>query len=182
MGRSFSLFRLGFIAALVALAFNFLIRLGSLAGFPPESALSEFLRVVPAYIEEPMVQEFGDFAGQLGLIIATLIAASLYGLIFVAFDWYLAERLRRTKISNLEALVVLGLIPWGLFGFILFPIDGDSFFGVGSVFAYSGEAWVFPLTLLLVQGLFALMLSTGYNIRTTVGEVGPVKTPPGPDL
>ncbi|HZW84927.1 MAG TPA: hypothetical protein VFE91_03365, partial [Nitrososphaerales archaeon] len=67
MRRSFLLFIWGFVSGAVALAFNFLLRLGGIAGFPPESALSAFLRFIPASVEEPMVQQFGDYAGIIGL-------------------------------------------------------------------------------------------------------------------
>ena len=56
MSRSLSIFGSGFFAGVIALAFNFLLRLGGLAAFPPEAALNRVLSVIPASIEEPMVQ------------------------------------------------------------------------------------------------------------------------------
>jgi DMSO/TMAO reductase YedYZ molybdopterin-dependent catalytic subunit len=163
--RGFSLFGLGFAVGLLALGFNFLLRLGGIAPFPPESALSAFLRVVPASIEEPMVQRFGDLAGQLGLVSATLIAAAVYGVLFVVFDRFAARRVIGRSLSKFEGLLVLGIVFWLLFGLVLFPLVGDSFFGSASPFASSGTVWAFPFTLLLVQGVFAWVLSIRYSTQ-----------------
>src|SRR5579863_8153640 len=163
--RSFLLFIWGFVSGAVALAFNFLLRLGGIAGFPPESALSAFLRFIPASVEEPMVQQFGDYAGIIGLTVASAIAAIVYGIIVVVFDGRIANGLRRRRITNLEGLLLLGLAPWLLFGLILFPLTGDYLFGAGSIYAIPGDIWAFPLTLLLVQAVFAFALSSGYNFR-----------------
>jgi len=163
MKRSLSVFAWGSAAGLVALAFNFIVRLGGIAAFPPESALSAFLRVVPASIEEPMVQRFGDLAGQLGLLLATLVAAAGYGIILVVYDRYLSRRLDGLGIGRFESLLVLGLVPWAIFGLILFPLGGDSIFGIGSPYASPGDTWAFPLVLFLVQGTFALVLSLRYR-------------------
>lgn len=149
------------MAGLVALAFNFVLRLGGLAAFPPESALGAFLKIVPAAIEEPAVQQLGDLAGQLGLVVATLIAAAVYGLLTIAFDRYLADRVR--QMATFEKLLVFALLPWALFGLILFPIDGDSAFGMASAFASLSSTVTFPITFLLVQGVFALVLSPRYT-------------------
>lgn len=158
-----SIFLLGLLAGLGALGFNFLLRLGGIVAFPPESALSAFLRIVPASIEEPMVQQFGDLAGQLGLVLATLVAAAVYGIFAVAFDKYAARRAAAAGLGRLEGLLALGLVPWLLFGLALFPIDGDAAFGVASPYASTSTAWAFPFTLLLVQGVFAWVLSLGYR-------------------
>lgn len=164
MRQSFSLFRIGFGAGLVSLGFNFLLRLGGLAAFPPESALYAFLRIVPASIEEPMVQEFGDFAGMLGLLVATVVAAAVYGLALVVFDKYAAGSIRRRLHNSFERLLALSFLLWIFFGLVLFPVDGDSLFGTGPALAYSGEVWAFPFSLLLVQGVFALVLLIGHNV------------------
>ena len=158
-----SVFVSGFIAGLVALAFNFLLRLGGLAPFPPESALGAFLAIIPASVEEPAVQGLGDLAGQLGLVIATLIAAAVYGALTVVFDSYLANRLR--SLATFEKLIVFAFIPWLLFGLVLFPIAGDSTFGAASSFASLSAAATFPVTFLLVQAVFALVLSPRYTPR-----------------
>jgi len=160
-GRIRSVLVAGFIAGLVALAFNFLLRLGDLAAFPPESALGAFLRLVPASVEEPMVQRLGDFAGQLGLLVATGIAALVYGVLAVVYDRRVSGRLGR--FSSFESLLTFSLVPWLLFGLVLFPIDGDSAFGAASGFAPLSAAITFPLAFLLVQAVFALALSPRYN-------------------
>ncbi|MDV3244600.1 MAG: sulfite oxidase [Nitrososphaerales archaeon] len=162
-GHAKSIFIAGFIAGLVALAFNFLFRLGGFAAFPPESALGAFLRVVPASIEEPMVQHFGDLAGQLGLLVATVIAAAVYGVLALLFDGFLAEKMTRRPVSNFEGLLAFALVPWLFFGLVLLPLDGDSFFGNTSAFVSTSTVWAFPFTLLLVQGVFALALSRRYQ-------------------
>ena len=163
MKRFLSLFATGTVAGLAALGFNFMLRLGGIAAFPPESALSAFLRVVPAYIEEPMVQEFADFAGPLGLIVISLIAALLYGAIFVVYDRFAAAKVARLGLSSLETILVMSLIPWILFGLVLFPVDGDAAFGMGP-FASPSSAFIFPLGLLLAQAVFALLASARYHL------------------
>jgi DMSO/TMAO reductase YedYZ molybdopterin-dependent catalytic subunit len=170
--RILPLFLAGTLAGLAALAFNFLLRLGGIAAFPPESALSSFLRVVPASIEEPMVQRFGDLAGQLGLLVATLIAAAAYGVMLVVFESSLARRVYSGSLSKFEGLLVLGMIPWIVFGLVLFPLDGDAAFGIASPAASANEAWAYPLTLLLVQGVFALVLSPRYRAARPAANGG----------
>lgn len=164
--RASSLLLIGTLAGLGGLCFNFLLRLGGVAPFPPESALAAFLRVVPASIEEPMVQRFGDLAGQIGLVIATLIAAVVYGLVVVLFDLLLAERVFGA-LKRFEGLLVLSLIPWMVFGLLLFPAAGDAIFGTVSPYAPSNAIWVFPLGLLLAQAVFALVLSSVYRPQVT---------------
>jgi DMSO/TMAO reductase YedYZ molybdopterin-dependent catalytic subunit len=165
------LFLLGFLAGFAALGFNFLLRLGGIVAFPPESALSAFLRIIPASIEEPMVQQFGDLAGQLGLVSATLVGAAVYGILALIFDRY-AMRKAAKRLGRLESLLALGLVLWLIFGLVLFPIDGDSVFGVASPYASAVTAWSFPFTLLLVQGVFAVVLSAAY--RPQVGRQLPL--------
>jgi DMSO/TMAO reductase YedYZ molybdopterin-dependent catalytic subunit len=157
------LFLLGSLAGLAALAFNFIFRLGGIGAFPPESALSAFLGVVPASIEEPMVQQFGDFAGQLGLLIATLVAAAAYGIILLVYDRYGAKRAASLGLGRLEGLMALGIVPWLIFGLVLFPLDGDAIFGAGSPFASASTIWAFSFTLLLTQCIFAWIVSLRYR-------------------
>ena len=161
--RSWPVFALGALAGLAALGFNFLLRLGGIAAFPPESALSAFLRVIPASLEEPMVQQFGDMAGVIGLVSATAVAALIYGFVALAFDRYGAEKTASAGLRPFEGLVLLGLVPWLLFGLALFPLDGDAAFGVGSPYAAASTAWAFPFTLLLALGIFAWALSLRYH-------------------
>lgn len=151
----------------MALGFNFLLRLGGLTAFPPESALSGFLSVIPASVEEPMVQQFGDFAGQIGLLVATLIAAMVYGILAVLFDKYAVKKLIARGLGKFESLLALGVVPWLLFGLVLFPLLGDSFFGIASPFASASMIWVFPFALLLVQAIFAWALALGYSPLST---------------
>jgi DMSO/TMAO reductase YedYZ molybdopterin-dependent catalytic subunit len=161
--RRLSPFIAGSLAGLAALGFNFVLRLGGIAAFPPESALSGFLKVIPASVEEPMVQRFGDFAGQLGLLVATLVAAVAYGVVLLAYDRYAAKKAASAGLSRLEGLLALGLVPWLLFGLVLFPLDGDALFGTANPFASAGQIWIFPFTLLLVQCVFAWAASVGYR-------------------
>ena len=179
--RAASIFKSGFLAGLVALLFNFLLRLGGIAPFPPESALNAFLRVVPASIEEPAVDWLGDLAGQLGLMIATLIAAAVYGAGTLAFDRYAAKKVAGAGLGRFESLLVLGALPWAVFGLTLFPLDGDSLLGISSTDATATTLWVFPLTLLLVQGVFALTLSRWYGPDTR-GVVAAQDAAQGPDV
>lgn len=165
--RASRIFLVGFLAGLIALGFNFLLRLGGAVAFPPESALSAFLRVIPASIEEPMVQQFGDLAGQLGLLAATLIGAVVYGILAVVFDRGLSRRFFSRGLGKLEGLLTIGLIPWLAFGLALFPIDGDAIFGTSSPYAIASMTWAFPFALLLVQGVFALVASLTYPFTGT---------------
>ncbi len=165
--RASSVFASGFIAGAVALGFNFLLRLGGIAAFPPESAFNAFLRIVPASVEEPAVELLGDLAGQLGLFIAALVACAVYGILAWAFDAFSVGRSFFSRLGRVEVLLVLGAVLWALFGLVLFPIDGDSAFGISSAVASSGMAWAFPFTLLLVQGVFALVLSWRYAPQQT---------------
>jgi len=160
--RNISVFFGGFIAGLVALAFNFLIRLAGLVAFLPEAALASFLKIVPASVEEPMVQQFGGLAGGLGLLVATIIAAAVYGILAVVFDRVLARRLLARFGSVFESVLTLSIVLWLLFGLALFPLFGESWFGLSSDAVASTSALVPPLTLLLVQGVFALVLSPRY--------------------
>ena len=163
MRRSLALFLGGSLAGLAALAFNFLLRLGGAAAFPPESALSAFLKVIPASLEEPMVQQLGDFAGQLGLVSATLVGAVIYGAALLLFDRYLAKHLAGFGLGRFESLLALGVVPWLAFGLVLFPLDGDSVFGIASPYASTGIVWAFPFALFLPQGLFAWIVSLRYR-------------------
>ncbi len=173
-----STFAYGFLAGAAALLFNFVLRLAGIAAFPPESALNAFLRVVPASIEEPAVQQLGDFAGQLGLLIATLIAAAVYGTVTLAFDLYAGRKVTSTGLGRLEVLLVPAAVMWGVFGLVLFPLDGDSFFGIASPAASAASLWAFPFTFLLVQGVFALTLSRWYDPRARMALAAAVAQRP----
>jgi DMSO/TMAO reductase YedYZ molybdopterin-dependent catalytic subunit len=168
--RNRSLFLAGFIAGIAALLFNFILRLEGLAPFPPESALAAFIGIVPASVEEPMVQQFGDLAGQLGLLVATVIAGAVYGLLFMLFDRLVVPRLKSTRLSLFEVLLCFSLIPWLLFGVALFPLTGNSLFGVSGSSPSLGPL-AYPATLLLVQGVFALLVLPRF--RAVAGAAPP---------
>ena len=53
----------GGLAGIVSLGFLFILRLGAVARFPPDAAFQEFLKVIPASVQEPSVQILGGFAG-----------------------------------------------------------------------------------------------------------------------
>jgi hypothetical protein len=114
-----------------------------------------------------MVQQFGDLAGQLGLLVASLIAAAVYGILAVLFDRFAVKKLTAYGLGKFEGLLALGVVPWLLFGLVLFPLVGNSFFGITAPFASASMVWVFPFALLLVQGVFAWALSLGYSPLTT---------------
>jgi DMSO/TMAO reductase YedYZ molybdopterin-dependent catalytic subunit len=154
-----SAFSRGFGAGFVALLLWFIVRLAGLAPFPPESALSYFLTVVPESIQEPAVQSLGEMAGLLGLAVAVLAAAALYGALGIVYERYYLPRLAgRNSLSRLENTLVYSLIPWVLFGVVVLPLSGAWFFGVGSDFASPGVVWAFPLTTLLFQLLWGVLL------------------------
>jgi len=152
-------FSRGFGAGLLALVLWFLVRLGGLAPFPPESALGSFLTVIPESVQEPAVQNLGEFAGLLGLAVAVLAAAAVYGVLGIVYERYYLPRLAgRNSLSELENALVYSLIPWILFGAVVLPLTGASFFGVGSDFASPAVVWAFPLTMLLFQFLWGALL------------------------
>ena len=152
-------FSRGFGAGLVTLILWFLVRLGGLAPFPPESALGSLLTVIPESLQEPAVQNLGEMAGLLGLAVAVLVAAAVYGALGIVYERYYLPRLTgRNSLSRLENTLVYSLIPWILFGVVVLPLTGVSFFGVGSDFASPGVVWAFPLTMLVFQFLWGVLL------------------------
>jgi len=170
-------FERGFSAALTVLLLWFIARLGGLAPFPPESALVAFLSVIPESIEEPAVQGLGELAGFLGLVVAALIAAVVYGLLAVFYDRYVLQRAGVLgQLSGLERALVYSLVPWLVFGVIVLPLAGGSFFGVASSFASPGVAWAFPLTTLVFQLLWGVLLWAG--IPAPVLNTGGVEAAP----
>ena len=150
----------GALAGFISLGFAFLIRLGGYSPFPPEAALQYFLRFVPASIEEPAVQSLGDLAGELGLAIATTITIIVYGLFAVLFQNTFSSRLAKfNSLKSTERFLLYSLIPWAFFGLIVLPLAGVSTFGINSPFAVGSSTWiVFPITLLLSQMVYALVL------------------------
>jgi DMSO/TMAO reductase YedYZ molybdopterin-dependent catalytic subunit len=142
----------------VALFFALLLRLGGLAPFPPEAATEAFISIVPASLEEPAVQQLGDLAGLLTLLVASLATLAAYGILAVLYEKYFRARLPRA-LSRLESSLLISVAPWLVFGFIFFPLTGYSLFGESSAFASSDTTWLFPITLLFSQFLFGLVLS-----------------------
>ena len=124
-----------------------------IAPFPPESAVESFLRIIPEFIQEPAVQKLGDLAGQLGLIVASIIALVLYGILGLVFLRIVLPRLSRSGLSvTLEGFLFLTLLFPGLFlDWSSLPIFGVSFFGITSVFATSNAIWLFPVSLCLFR-------------------------------
>ena len=152
-------FSRGFGAGLIALIVWFIVRLGGLAPFPPESALGAFLTVIPESVQEPAVQILGELAGLLGLAVAVLAAAAVYGAFGIVYErYYLPRMVGRNSLSRLESALVYSLVPWILFGVVVLPLSGASFFGVGSDFASAGLVWAFPMTTLLLQLLWGVLL------------------------
>jgi len=120
-----------------------------------------------------MVQQFGDFAGQIGLLVASLIAAMVYGILGVLFDRYAVKMLTARGLGKFESLLALGIVPWLLFGLVLFPLVGDSFFGIASPFASASMIWVFPFALLLVVAALPLpVLAYLWSARTRARVAG----------
>lgn len=147
----------GALAGGLALLFNFLLREGALAAFPPESGIESFLRIIPESIQEPAVQNLGDFAGKLGLIVASVLAVLLYGAFALLFERYLDPRFRNSGATKLERYLGYSLIPWTVYGLVLLPVFGVSFFGVDSVFGNANSFWIFPVSLLFVQLSFSFL-------------------------
>lgn len=153
-----SLFFSGMLGGVAALFFGFLLRLGGLAPFPPEAATEFFVSIVPASIEEPAVQQLGDLAGLLTLLIASLVVLAIYGVLAILFDRYFRSRLP-SRLSLMEGNLLLSLVPWVVLGVVFFPVTGYAVFGESSAFASPDTTWIFPITLLLSQLLYGLVLS-----------------------
>ncbi|MDA4111325.1 MAG: molybdopterin-dependent oxidoreductase [Thaumarchaeota archaeon] len=157
-------FSRGAFAGIVSLGFLFILRLGNISPYPPESALEGFLKIIPASVQEPSVQALGEFAGQLGLIIATLAAVLVFGLLGIFFDRFYIHRMLTKNLSRFEKFLIFSLIPWLLFGLVVLPISGVSFFGVSSGFGSpSIDSWAFPLSLFVGSAIFGVVLSWQYG-------------------
>lgn len=152
-------------AGVAALALNFFLRIANLAPFPPESALESILRVIPESIQEPSVQALGDFAGQLGVLIASVLAVVIYGIMGLFFFMSVLPKMYRASrsISVFESLLLYSLFPFVLFGVITVALSGDSIFGLSSPFASSDSVFFFPASLLLVQLFYGALLYFGLD-------------------
>ena len=154
----------GFSAGFVALLFLFFLRIGEYAPFPPESALEAFIRIVPAFVQEPAVQNLGDAAGMLGLAVATLLALVVYGLLGVFFEKFYAPKIETVhSITRLERYLIYSLIPWLLFGVVVMPLAGYSLFGIASPSANAQDVFIFPISLLFSQAIFSIVLMWEYS-------------------
>ena len=149
----------GFSSGLTVLVLWFIIRLGGLAPFPPESALTWLFSVIPESVQEPAVQTLGEGAGLLGLVAAVVATAAVYGALTVFFERYFLTRAWGLRqLSRLEKTLVYTVVPWLFFGIIVFPLTGESFFGMGSNIASASVALSFPLTTILIQLLWGVLL------------------------
>ncbi len=165
----------GAFAGIVSLGFLFILRLGSIAPFPPEAALEAFLKIIPESVQEPSVQALGDFAGDLGLIIATLIAILVYGIFGLIFERSFAPRMLARNISRFEKFMIFSVIPWLFFGLIVLPLTGNSVFGIASgIGNASTTVWLFPIALLVGNFVYGAVLSWEYgNVKIFVpGKAG----------
>ena len=146
---------------ILAVLFGFILRLASLAPFPPEAATEALISVIPASIEEPAVQSLGDFAGLVTLLGASIVLVAVYGILGVLFERYVEPEKRLGFLSKLERALLLSIVPWLVIGLLVFPLTGYSIFGQSSAFASPDTIWIFPISLLLSQLLFGLSISTG---------------------
>ena len=154
----------GAFAGIISLGFLFILRLGGVAPFPPESALEAFLKIIPENIQEPSVQALGSFAGQLGLIVATLLGAIVYGIFGLIFERMYAPRMITRSVSRFEKFMIYSLVPWLFFGLIVLPATGVSVFGIGSgIGVASTSIWLFPISLLISSFVFGAVLSWEYS-------------------
>ena len=157
-------FIIGSFAGFIALGVNFIFRLGGYVAFPPESAIEAVIKIIPESIQEPSVQTLGDLAGELGLVVAVVIAIAVYGILGIVFEKIYAPRIAGTRrISRFEKFLLYSFVPWLLFGLVVFPLAGASLFGVGGIAGNTTQIWVFPLVFLLVQMVYGLGLAWQYG-------------------
>lgn len=174
MSDGLKAFARGCGAGVGALGFLFVLRLGDLAPFPPESALEAFIRVIPEKVQEPSIQQLGSFAGQLGLIIASLIAVLVYGLFGVIFERWYAPRVSSWRLSRLEKFLVFSIIPFLFFGLVVFPLSGASVFGISSGIAFGASFWVFPIALFFGNAAYVVVLNWQYGDSPIFSQSAPL--------
>lgn len=164
-GGSFSSpFEKGAVAGVACLAFLFVLTVGNVAPFAPQSALQAFLKIIPESVQEPSVQTLGSLAGDLGLIVATVITVAVYGIFGVIFERFFAPRMISREISRFEKFLIYSLVPWLFFGLLVFPLAGVNVFGIQSSSANSADAaWLFPIALLFGNFVFGAVLSWQYS-------------------
>ena len=157
-------FARGALAGLISLGFLFILRLGNVAPYPPEAALEGFLKIIPASIQEPSVQALGEFAGQLGLIVATIAAVVLFGILGMLFEKFYVHRMLTRKLSRFEKFLAYSLVPFALFGLVVLPLSGTWFFGIAAGYGSpSTNWWIFPVSLLVGSAIFGVVLSWEYD-------------------
>ncbi|MHB1867459.1 MAG: molybdopterin-dependent oxidoreductase [Nitrososphaerales archaeon] len=157
-----SSFAKGAFAGAVALGFLFVLRLGGIAPFPPESALEAFLKIVPAKVQETSVQQLGTFAGRLGLIVTTIISVAVYGALGILFEKRYAPRMSTRTFSRLEKHLIFSFIPFLFFGLVVL-VSGYFVFGISSSFSTSSSVWLFPISLLIGNAIYGIALGWQYG-------------------
>jgi len=154
----------GAFAGIISLGFLFILRIGNIAPFPPESALEAFLKIIPESVQEPSVQALGDFAGQLGLVVAAVLAVVVYGIFGLIFERVYAPRMLTRNISRFEKFLIFSLIPWLIYGFLVLPLAGVSVFGISSgLGSATTDYWLFPLALLIANLIYGIVLAWEYS-------------------
>ncbi len=167
----------GAIAGIIALAVNFFFRLGGYVPFPPESAIEAFIKIIPESIQEPSVQTLGDLAGELGLLVATMVAVAAYGILGIVFERVYAPKVKGVRrLSKFEKFLLYSFVPWIFFGLVVFPLTGASLFGINGVVVSSTSLWSFPLILLLVQAIYGVGLAWQYKYDRILVAQRPVQT------
>jgi DMSO/TMAO reductase YedYZ molybdopterin-dependent catalytic subunit len=161
---TFFAFRAGAWAGIIALVFEFIVRLGGFAPFAPETSIEAFIGIVPAALERVMITSFGDTSGLLGLAVASIIAVIIYGIFGIIFDKFFFPRVSRyTRLSVMERFLLYSFVPWLFFGIVVFPITGASWFGIASTVFSPYSNILFPLVLLLSQFIYSLVLAYSYK-------------------
>jgi DMSO/TMAO reductase YedYZ molybdopterin-dependent catalytic subunit len=157
-------FNAGAWGGLVALIFEFIVRLGGFAAFAPETSTEAFIGIVPASLEQPMIQAFGDTSGLLGLAVASIIAVIIYGFFGIIFNKFFLPRISRyTRLTVAEQFLLYAFVPWLFFGLVVFPLSGASWFGIASTVFSPYSNILFPSVLLLSQFIYALVMAYSYK-------------------
>jgi DMSO/TMAO reductase YedYZ molybdopterin-dependent catalytic subunit/uncharacterized membrane protein YagU involved in acid resistance len=162
-------FRSGAMAGIAALVFSFVVRLGGLAPFAPESATEKFISIVPASLEQPTIQALGDTAGLLGLAIASIIAIIVFGFFGVLFEKVYSPLISKYKeLTRTEQFLIYSIFPWLFFGQVVFPFSGAGLFGVNAPVLFVRYALVLaPLSLLFSSLVFGLVFISAYKAAGT---------------
>ena len=123
----------------------------AVAPFAPESALQAFLKDHPCVNRGAFGPVAWRFWSILGPAIALAFAVLIYGFVGRGLRQILQTdgRTARQGLSNFERALAYSLVPWLLFGVVILPLTGVSFFGIGSPFATPSTVWAFPFLLLL---------------------------------